>query len=132
METRFRIIYQDPDDLEAGVRIVCPSPNWMRKAMSGGLPPIWVYWKLQDEWDAAVRDGRAHSFRHSQWLLNLQWTAKRLPPLTERQAIEYLCMKDLPRSCWAKRSNRSMFKIVDMDEIPLDRTFRDAWEMKDV
>ena len=43
----------------------------------------------------------------------------------------YLCLKDLPRDCWAKEHNRPMFKIVRKDQVWSDRTFRDAWEMND-
>lgn len=132
METRYRIIYQDPDDPDGGVGVITPAPEWMRKAMSGELMPIWVHWKLQDEWDKAAKEGRTKTFKHSEQLLALQRTAKRVEPLTEIEAVNYLCMKDLPRSCWSKRHNRPMFKIVDVDEIPSDRTFRNAWEMSNV
>ena len=59
----------------------------------------------------------------------LQWTAPRIGPLTEEEAMEYLCMKDLPRKCWAEEHNRPMFKIVRTEEVPSDRQFRNAWEM---
>lgn len=38
----------------------------------------------------------------------------------ENNSIEQLAQKDVPAN--------SEYKIVDVSEIPTDRTFRDAWE----
>lgn len=127
--TDYRIVFDDPDDLEAPTKILVPAPEWMEIAMSGGLPPIWVYWQLQDDEQRAVAEGRHKEFKHDPEKLALQYTAPRIGPLTEEEAIEYLVMKDIPRRVWAKEHNRPMFKIVKRDMIPTDRTFRNAWEM---
>ena len=127
--TDYRIVFDDPDDLEAPTKILVPSPQWMEIAMSGGLPPIWVYWQLQDDEQRAVAEGRHKEFKHDPEKLALQYTAPRIGPLTEEEAIEYLVLKDIPRRVWAKEHNRPMFKIVKRDMIPTDRTFRNAWEM---
>jgi len=130
MDTKYRIIYEDPDNPNDPLSVVTPSSNWMSKAMRGDLMPIDVWWRLQDEWEQAKAEGSAKVFKHSKDLMELQHTAPRVGPLTEEQAIEYLCMKDLPRACWSKKHNRPMFKIVTVDQIPADRTFRNSWELK--
>lgn len=127
--TDYRILYDDPDHPENPTAVLAPSENWMRLAMGGGLPPISVFWRLQDADQKANTEGRTSSFRHNPQDYDDQFRAPRIGPLTEKQAIEYLCMKDLPRRCWAEIHNRPMFRIVHKDEIPKDRTFRNAWEM---
>jgi hypothetical protein len=127
---QYRIIYDDPDNLDEATKILIPSDRWMRQAMAGDLPPISVFWELQDDEEKAIAEGRHDEFTHDPVKYARQWTAPRIGPLTEEQAIQYLCMKDLPRRCWAEVHNRPMFKIVTVDQIPTDRTFRSAWEMR--
>ena len=43
--------------------------------------------------------------------------------------MEYLVMKDIPRRVWAFEYNRPMFKIIKTEQVPIDRQFRNAWEM---
>ena len=127
--TDYRVIYDDPDHPDEPTAVLAPSENWMKAAMDGNLPPISVYWRLQDAEEKARREGRLDTFQHNETDYNAQFVAPRIGPLTERQAIEYLCMKDLPRRCWSEVHNRPMFRIVHKDQIPTDRTFRNAWEM---
>ena len=127
--TDYRVIFDDPDNPGEPTQILIPDPEWMEIAMSGGLPPIWVYWQLQDDEEKARAEGRHSSFYHDPERFALQHTAPRIGPLTEEEAIEYLIMKDIPRHVWAKDHNRPMFRIVKKDAIPTDRTFRSAWEM---
>lgn len=127
--TTYRIIYEDPDRPEDPVKILVPSPNWLQEAMAGNLPPIWVYWQLQDDEQLALAEGRHKEFAHDPEKLMLQYTAPRVGPLTEEEAMEYLVMKDVPRHIWSREYNRPMFKIVRTEEIPSDRTFRNAWRI---
>jgi len=127
--TNYRVIYEDPDDLDAPAKVLVPSDNWMADAMAGKLPPIWVYWQLQDDEARAIAEGRHSTFRHDHEKLALQYTAPRIGPLTEEEAIEYLIMKDIPRRVWGKEHNRPMFKIVTKDQVPSDRSFRNAWRL---
>lgn len=127
---QYRVIYDDPDRLDEPTKVLIPSDRWMRQAMAGDLPPISVFWDLQDDEEKAIKEGRHDTFQHDPVKYARQWTAPRIGPLTEEAAIQYLCMKDLPRRCWAEVHNRPMFKIVTVDQIPTDRTFRAAWEMR--
>ena len=128
--TKYRVIFDDPDHLDEPTKILVPSQNWLDIAMRGGLPPIWGYWQLQDDEQKAIKEGRHSKFKHDPEKYALQFTAPRIGPLTEQEAIEYLCFKDLPRKCWAQEHNRPMFKIVRTEEVPSDRQFRNAWEMQ--
>jgi len=127
--TKYRVIFEDPDDLDAPVKVLIPSQSWLDEAMSGKLPPIWVYWQLQDDEQQAINEGRHKSFKHDSEKHALQWSAPRIDPLTEEEAMEYLCMKDLPRRVWSKEHNRPMFWIVRTEQVPSDRNFRNAWRM---
>jgi len=128
-QSKYRVIFDDPDHLDEPTKVLVPSQNWLDIAMAGGLPPIWVYWQLQDDEQKAIKEGRHSTFKHDPEKHALQWTAPRISPLTEEEAMEYLVMKDLPRRCWAEEHNRPMFKIVRTEQVPSDRTFRNAWEM---
>ena len=127
--TKYRVVFDDPDALDEPTKILVPARQWLDEAMSGALPPIWVYWQLQDDEQKAIDEGRHEGFEHDPEKHALQWTAPRIGPLTEEEAMEYLCMKDLPRKCWAEKHNRPMFKIVRTEQVPSDRQFRNAWEM---
>ncbi len=127
--TKYRVIFDDPDRLEEPTKVLVPAQQWLDQAMAGELPPIWIYWQLQDDEQKAINEGRHEDFEHDPKKHALQYTAPRIGPLTEEEAMEYLCMKDLPRKCWAEEHNRPMFKIVRTEEVPSDRQFRNAWEM---
>ena len=127
--TQYRVIFDDPDHLDEPTKVLVPSDNWIKEAMEGNLPPISVYWELQDDEQQAIAEGRHSQFQHDPEKLAAQYTAPRIGPLTEQEALEYLIMKDLPRKCWAEQHNRPMFKIVTVDKVPSDRTFRNAWAM---
>lgn len=127
--TTYRVIYEDPDDLDAPAKVVVPSQRWLDEAMAGNLPPIWVYWQLQDDEAQAIAEGRHSTFQHDPEKLALQYTAERIGPLTEEEAMEYLVMKDVPRHVWAKEHNRPMFRIIKTENVPSDRQFRNAWRL---
>ncbi len=121
----YRVVFEDPDNLDAPASVLVPAPEFMEVAKAGGLPPVSVFWALQD-------DEEKHSgpnFKHDKDKWEAQFTAPRVGPLTEEEAIEYLIMKDIPRRVWGKQHNRPMFKIVKKDDVPSDRSFRNAWRL---
>jgi hypothetical protein len=129
--TKYRVIYQDPDNLDHPMGVLIPSKNWMRQAMEGGhLCEISVHLQMQDDEQRAKDENRHDRFVHDHDLYMKQFTGPKLGPMTEKQAIEYLCMKDLPRGCWSREHNRPMFRIVHESKIPTDRTFRNAWTLE--
>lgn len=127
--TDYRVIFEDPDFPEEPAKVLVPSDNWMADAMAGKLPPISVYWQLQDDEQRAIDEGRHSTFKHDPEKHALQYTAPRIEPLSEQEAIEYLIMKDIPRRVWGQEHNRPMFKIVTKDQVPSDRLFRNAWRL---
>ena len=50
----------------------------------------------------------------------VQAMLKANPGMTEAQVIEHIAQKDTP--------NGAAFEVVDVTDVPADRTFRDAWE----
>lgn len=125
----YRVIYEDPDNPDDPVQILVPAPNWIKEAMTQGVVPIAIYWALRDAEQKALDEGWHDDYKHDQDLWRLQYTAKKTPPLTEEQAIEYLILQTIPKSVWSNKHNRPMFKIVRKQEISSDRQFRDAWRM---
>ena len=109
--------------------VLVPSDNWLEEAKAGLLPPISVYWALQDDEQQAIAEGRHDTFEHDPAKHEAQWTAPRIGPLSEEEAIEYLVMKDIPRHIWSVEYNRPMFKIVRTEDVPSDRQFRNAWRL---
>ncbi len=88
--TQYRVIFDDPDALDEPTKVLVPSDRWMKEAMEGNLPPISVYWELQDDEQQAIAEGRHKEFEHDPEKLAAQYTAPRIGPLTEQEALEYL------------------------------------------
>jgi hypothetical protein len=113
VHSKYRVVYEDPDDCDAPASVLIPDPNFLAAALAGGIvPPIGSYLLDAEEPDNAPK-------RHPY--------AEPLGPMTEEQTIEYLIMKDIPRHVWEHRGNRQIMKIVPVEAIPTDRTYRDAW-----
>ena len=53
VEDKYRVIFQDPNDLDSPLAVLVPSRRWMKSAMTEGVMPIDIPWRLQDEWNAA-------------------------------------------------------------------------------
>jgi len=129
VENKYCILFDDPDKPDEPTSFMILADTWLKMAMSGGLPPISVFLKLNDDERKAIDEGWHKQFKHDPETHQAQWTAPRIGPLTEEEAVQYVAMKSLPRKCWTKAHNRPMFKIVLRKDMPKDRTFRDAWEM---
>jgi len=127
--SRYRVIFEDPEQPEQPAMVLVPSDKWLEEAKAGLLPPISVYWTLQDDEQQAIAEGRHDTFKHDPEKRAEQWTAPRIGPLTEEEAVEYLIMKDVPRHIWSVEYNRPMFKIVRTEDVPSDRQFRNAWRL---
>ena len=105
VQSKYRVVFEDPTQPDIPAMILVPDPNWMAAALHGGiLPPVESY-----------DHGREHT------------TAEPIGPMTEEEAIEYLIQKDIPRHIWTHKGNRQVMKVVNTNTIPTDRTFRNAW-----
>lgn len=117
------IVWEDPDDLDAPVKITRPSPTWWAMALHGDiLPPVEVYHALREDEEAPgfTRHTRGHLLHETH----------PISAMTPEQAIEYLIQKDIPPRVWRDyRGNRTILKIVPVHLIPSDRTYRDSWRI---
>jgi hypothetical protein len=116
VQSQYRVVFENPDDLDAPAAVLVPDPNWMAAALAGGiLPPIDTYLQDQD-----VPDGQPKEHPY----------AAPIGPMTEEEAIEYLIQKDIPPQVWRDyKGNRCIMKIVPVELIPTDRSFRNAWKI---
>ena len=74
--TKYRVVFDDPDALDEPTKVLVPSQQWLDEAMAGGLPPIWVYWQLQDDEQQAIKEGRHSTFNMIQ--INMHCNGLRL------------------------------------------------------
>jgi hypothetical protein len=52
--------------------------------------------------------------------------------MTEEEAIEYLIMKDIPQKVWNNPNrNKTYLRITNVENVPSDRTYRNAWKLKE-
>ena len=116
VQSKYRVLFEDPATPEAPAAVLVPDPNWMAAALAGNvLPPIDTYLRDRD-----VPDGQPKEHPY----------AEPIGAMTEEEAIEYLIMKDIPPAIWRDyKGNRAILKIVPVELIPSDRSFRNAWKV---
>ncbi len=152
VQTDLRIMFEDPLHPDEPAKQVVPSPNWLAAALHGNiLPSIDAYlkmplkhryerngvvverqvlganaamlrWRMQEEgWQFTREDVMPGHILH---------TADVMPPMTLKEAMEYLLQKDVPSHVWSggARSNKKMFVFCKADQLP-GRAFRNAWEI---
>jgi hypothetical protein len=117
VQSKYRVVFEDPATPDEPANVLVPDPNWMAAALEGNiLPPIDTYQRDRD-----VPDGQPKEHPY----------AKPIGPMTEEEAIEYLVMKDIDPAVWQEyRGNRTIMKIVPVELVPSDRSFRNAWKIK--
>jgi hypothetical protein len=116
VQSKYRVLFENPSEPDSPAAVLCPDPNWMAAALAGGiLPPIDTYLRDRD-----VPDGEPKEHPY----------AEPIGAMTEEEAIEYLVMKDIPPQVWRDyKGNRCIMKIVPVEMIPSDRSFRNAWKI---
>ena len=116
VQSKYRVLFEDPATPDEPAKVLVPDPNWMAAALEGNiLPPIDTYQRDRD-----VPDGQPKEHPY----------AAPIPAMTEEEAIEYLIMKDIPPQVWRDyQGNRAVMKIVPVELIPSDRSFRNAWKI---
>ena len=116
VQSKYRVVFEDPSTPDEPAKVLCPDPNWLACALEGNiLPPIDTYQR-----DRGVPDGQPKEHPY----------AEPVGPMTEEEAIEYLIMKDIDPSVWRDyNGNRIIMKIVPVELIPSDRSFRNAWKI---
>ena len=116
VQSKYRVLFEDPTQPDEPAKVLVPDPNWMAAALAGGiLPPIDTYLR-----DQSVPDGQPKEHPY----------AEPIGAMTEEEAIEYLIMKDISPRVWRDyKGNRSIMRIVPVELIPSDRSFRNAWKV---
>ena len=116
VQSQYRVLFENPVEPDAPAAVLVPDPNWMAAALAGGvLPPIDTYLRDQN-----VPDGQPKEHPY----------AEPIGAMTEEEAIEYLIQKDIPPQVWRDyQGNRIIMKIVPVELIPSDRSFRNAWKI---
>ena len=116
VQSKYRVLFENPGDLDTPAAVLAPDPNWMAAALDGNvLPPIDTYLR-----DRNVPDGEPKEHPY----------AEPIDAMTEEEALEYLVMKDISPSIWRDYiGNRTILKIVPVELIPTDRTFRNSWRI---
>ena len=114
VQSKYRVLFENPTDPDAPAAVLAPDPNWMAAALHGNiLPPIDTYLRDRD-----VPDGQPKEHPY----------AEPIGAMTEEDAIEYLIQKDISPQVWRDyQGNRSVLKIVPVELIPTDRSYRNAW-----
>ena len=117
VQSKYRVLFENPTEPDAPASVLVPDPNWMAAALEGGdvLPPIDTYLR-----DQSVPDGQPKEHPY----------AEPVGAMTEEEAIEYLIKKDIQPQVWRDyQGNRTIMKIVPVELIPSDRSFRNAWKI---
>lgn len=116
VQSKYRVLFEDPATPDEPAKVLVPDPNWMACALEGNiLPPIETYQR-----DRLVPDGQPKEHPY----------AEPIGAMTEEEAIEYLVMKDISPAVWRDyKGNRTIMKIVPVEMIPRDRSFRNAWRI---
>jgi hypothetical protein len=133
VQSQYRVVFEPPGMEEACAAILVPDPNWLAAALAGGiLPPIDAYLRDQAKVAAYCAEHDPETFSWDKVGGAEHPYADTIGPMTEEQAIEYLIMKDVPTEVWvdADTTNRPRFAIVKTETIPTDRSFRNAWRLK--
>lgn len=116
VQSKYRVLFENPNDPDAPASVLVPDPNWMAAALEGNiLPPIDAYQR-----DRNVPDGQPKEHPY----------AEPIGAMTEEEAIEYLVQKDIDPQVWRDyNGNRTIMKIVPVEMIPSDRSYRNAWRI---
>jgi len=116
VQSKYRVLFEDPSTPDEPAKVLVPDPNFMACALAGDiLPPIETYQR-----DRGVPDGQPKEHPY----------AEPIGAMTEEEAIEYLVQKDIDPSVWRDyKGNRTILKIVPVEMIPSDRSFRNAWRI---
>ena len=116
VQSKYRVLFEDPATPDEPAKVLVPDPNFMAAALAGNvLPPIDTYQR-----DRLVPDGdlKEHPY------------AEPIGAMSEEEAIEYLVQKDIDPAVWRDyQGNRTIMKIVPVEMIPSDRSFRNAWRI---
>lgn len=131
VQSKYRVVFEDPLYPEAPACILVPDPNFMACALAGGiLPPVEAYLIDRAVEEEFTRHNPGEVFRWAEHGGAVHAMHEPIGPMTEEEAIEYLVKKDIHPRIWRDYSgNRIILRIVPVELIPSDRTYRNAWRV---
>ena len=127
VRSEYCVVWEDPNEPDEPAKVTHPDPNWMSCALQGGiLPPVESYWELD-------KDEKTPGFTNHTRGRELLHDMKPIDAMTEKQAIEYMIMKDIPQHIWREyeKSNKPRLVICTKSQLPQKRTWRNAWRVKE-
>ena len=132
VQPQYRVVYEDPAEPDAPVKILSPAPEWLACALAGGIvPPIETYLADKAAEEKWTREHPGETFHYDHVGGATHPYADPIGPMTEEEAMEYLVMKDIPERVWGQPHNRPLLAIVRAEQIPTDRRNRNQWRMID-
>ena len=99
----YRIAYE----WEGSLRVITPSPRMLYMLIAGNT----------------IRNIRVIADDPETGRPIFEGVDELLPPMTEKQAVEFIAWRDVPRGC-----NR--VEIITTEELPTNRIFRQAWKLR--
>ncbi|XAI95359.1 hypothetical protein [Nostoc phage Nsp-JY18] len=131
VQSRYRVVFEDPAHPDVPACVLVPDPNWLACALAGGiLPPVETYIRDREIEERFMAEHPGETFRWSEHGGASHPYADPIPAMTEEEAIEYLIQKDIPPRVWRDyRGNRCILRIVPVELVPSDRSFRNAWRV---
>ena len=145
--SEYAIYWEDPDTPDAPLKVSSIAPEWMAMALNGYcLPPVRAYaelkygcfdgnepmpWKIYDDEYDAKRHCEDHADNTYRIVNGHVIHASVIPPLTEKEAFQYIIQKDIPKRVWQRSgANRSYLKIAPHKLVEhLDPSTYDSWRL---
>ncbi len=139
------VVFEDPDNLDAPMKILHPNSRCVAELMAGGVhPPIDAHHTVPlrltgadgevVECTRVEADFKKRAMQHpveEQILDYSRCHNEVMGPLSYEEAVEYVLQKDVPARVWAADHNRQMFAIVPLESLPKDRSRRNAWRLSE-
>ena len=122
VQSDYRVVYED--SIDECAKILVPDPHFMAACMNGGIiPKIENYWALAE--DEAQPDFKKHTRGY------LLHETEPMEAMTEKEAIEYLILKNCPIDVVANfdKGNRRTLVICKKEQLPSHRVWRNAWRI---
>lgn len=132
VQPEFAIVWETPMSDEETCKITSASPEFMAKALHGGiLPDIEAYIedrKITDAWEA--KHGSQKGFNWKDHGCNHAHTNSRQSAMTQEETIEYLIKMVLPTAVQSLKGNRPYYQVAKRSSILKNRLHRNSWEMQ--
>ena len=120
----YRVVYED--SVDGCAKILVPDPNFCAAFVNGGIIP-----KIENYWALAEDEAKPDFVKHTRGYLLHE--TEPMPAGTLEECIEFLIMKDIPKSVWQayNKGNKPKMVICRKDQLPATREWRNAWKISE-